>query len=360
MNRSMTVSAFVVAALAGTAFGQKMPLLEAMQVQAQRIGVLSIVSTAGQQQIEVTIGPAPGNVTVQGVPSIPSGLVFTDIDTIELRTGNAQDFVAFRILTEVVPDITVNTAGGLSDVIFDYQIPFTLAAASSNVVHNGGTASDKVAILAQTDAASFVGNWTMNHGAGNNETVVTANSTSASDNLSLNVNSTSTTGVDKIEMLVISAAANLSINLGGNMGGNADFASLIVDGLGPATTTSSFNLDLGAGQDAASVEILSRGGTTATSGSVAGGAGLDSLVFKLEGDGALNAQYDGGADADLVDFSLKGNITGSPRLLGGTGNDELKITVDGPQTATPFLDGGPGFDKAFGFGTIINCEDVSF
>ena len=66
-----------------------------------------------------------------------------------------------------------------------------------------------------------------------------------------------------------------------------------------------------------------------------------------------------GADADLIDFALKGTITGRPRLLGGTGNDELKIAVDGPRSADPFIDGGPGFDKAFGWGTIINVEDIS-
>ncbi|MBL0921155.1 MAG: hypothetical protein IBJ10_03390 [Phycisphaerales bacterium] len=56
---------------------------------------------------------------------------------------------------------------------------------------------------------------------------------------------------------------------------------------------------------------------------------------------------------------FKGTVTGAPRLLGGNSNDELKIVVDGPRVCTPFLDGGPGFDKAIGFGTIINCEDIN-
>ena len=354
--RTVVVSALSLAAFAGTALAQKTAGPRVAEIQ--RAGLLSIVATVGQQQIEVTIGPAAGVVTVQGVPAL-EGQVFMDIDTIDVRTGNAQDFVAFRVLTDIVPAISVNTAGGNSDVIFDYNLPFTASPISTDVTHIGGTGADKVSILAESSAQSFVGNWNLNHSSGANTTSVTVNSPNASELLGLNVNMVSTTGADTLEMTVISAAAALNVNLGGNLGGNTDVANLIIDGLDVAATTASFNLDLGAGQDSANVEILSRGGTTTTSGSVAGGSGLDTLTFKLEGDGALNAQYDGGADADYVDFSLKGSITGSPRLLGGTGNDELKITVDGPILSTPFLDGGPGFDKATGFGTIINVEDIA-
>lgn len=360
--RAMTVSTLTLAALAGTASAQKgagLPFVDTMQAWAEVPNLLSIVSTAGQQQIEVTVGPMPGEVRVQGVPTIPSDFVFTNIHMIEVTTGTAQDFVAFRILTDVVPDINVTTGAGLSDVIFEYLIPFTPTPVSTNVTHTGSSSADKVAVIVESRAQTFSGNWNMNHFGGDNETFVAVNSPEASDSLSLNVASNAGNGVDKIDVSVTSAAASLNVNLGGALGANNDFAALKIDGLAPATTTTAFNLNLGGGQDASSIEILSRGGLTTTTGSVLGGAGLDTIVYKLEGDGDLNATFNGGNDADYIDLSLKGLITGTPSLLGGNGNDELKITLDGPILSTPVLNGGAGFDIGIGFGTFISVEQIN-
>lgn len=326
---------------------------------AKATGLLEITTDSRQQQIEVIIGPVAGEVRVSGVRTIPSDTVFTGITAIEVRTGAAQDYVEFRVLSDVVPTIFADTGGGLSDVKVIYELPATPVEVYTYVELVGAGGADKANFTVESRVASFVADWVVSHSGGDNEITASVNSPEISDRLAINLNGTTMNGQDKLELAVISAAAILDLNVAGAMGGNQDTATVLVDGLGPATTTASFGLDLGAGLDASSVEIISRGGAVAASGSVLGGGSSDALVFKLEGDGTLNTALDGGDGNDLIDYSLKGNLTGTPQLLGGPGNDELKIVLDGPLTLTPFIDGGPGFDIAIGFGTIVNVEQIN-
>ena len=331
------------------------------RVQQVAGGVLLISTNNAQQQIEFNVGPVPGEVTVSGVSTIPSGQVFTGVTAIDLTTGRAQDYVEFRIFTAAAPSIRVNTGLGNSDVKFIYDLPFSTEAASSLVEVFGSSGEDKVDFLVESRAASFAAEWSVNAGANNNEITASVNSPELSDSLAINLNGTATTGVDKLELAVIHNAASAEINFGGALGGNTDFASLIVDGLdGALTADTALNVDLGTGIDGANVEIISRGGEYNTSGQILGGDGGDTLVFKQEeGVGTVDLTLDGGAGNDLLDMFMKGQISGTPRLLGGAGNDELKLVVDGPQLATPFLDGGAGFDIAIGFGTIVNVEQIN-
>ncbi len=320
--------------------------------------LLQIVTNGSAQQIEVQIGPVPGEVTVTGVNGGGS-LSYFGVTSIDLRTGAAQDFVEFRIDTAVIPDIAINTAGGISDVKFIYEIPFTTDAVTSNVTVTGSTAVDAVDFLVLAAGDNFTGNWTVSQGAGNNTSTTTVNIPTPSTALALNYSGTAGTGQDFLGMTLVSGASDLSLSVGGNLGGGVDNASIYIDGLAPATTTAALNLDMGAGDDSATTEIISRGGTAAVSGSLRGGNNKDVLTLKIEGDGTLNTTLDGGALSDLLDVSVKGTMTGAPRLIAGAGDDELKIVVDGPLTLAPFLDGGLGYDKAIGFGTIINCEEIN-
>lgn len=325
----------------------------------QNPGLLQLVTNNAQQQIEVTIGPAAGEVRVSGVDRIPSDMIFTDITTIDLRTGSGTDFVEFRFLSEVIPEVIVNTGAGESDVKFTYEIPFSFSAALASATVIGGTSNDKVNFYVNSSAPSFAASWNVAHGNGNNEVTASVNATNPSELLSINLNSTSGTGQDKLELVAISNADMLNIAVGGTMGSNNDSALVSIDGLAPATSTTSLNLDLGAGADAAEISEINRGGLSSASGRISGGDGIDALVFKSEASGTVNVELNGGTGNDLADMQLKGDITGAPKFLGGTGNDELKLVVDGPRTAAPFFDGGPGFDKAIGFGTFVNIEQIN-
>lgn len=144
-------------------------------------GLLQLVTNNAQQQIEVTIGPIPGEVRVSGIATIPSDFVFSDITTIDLLTGSAFDYVEFRFLSEVIPEVIVNTGAGESDVKFIYEIPASLSAASASATVTGGGTHDKVDFYVNSSAPSFAASWNVTHGNGNNEVTASVNASNASD-----------------------------------------------------------------------------------------------------------------------------------------------------------------------------------
>lgn len=332
--------------------------VSAVAVATAQASLLQIVTNGAGQQIEVVIGPVPGEVVVTGVNG-GSSVPYVGVTAISLTTGGGQDYVEFRVDTTVIPDITLNTGGGISDVKFIYEVPFTTAAVVSNVSVTGGSVHDAVDFSVLASGDNFTGNWNVSHAGGDNTSTATVNLPDPSAALSINYAGTSGAGQDNLGLSLISNAANLNLSVSGMMGGGNDTATVVIDGLSPAAMAASFNLNMGAGDDAASVEVISRGGTVSASGSILGGNNVDALTLKIEGDGVISTSMNGGAGSDLVDMSLKGVLTGAPTLLGAGGDDELKIVVDGPQLATPFIDGGPGIDKAIGFGTIVNVEQIN-
>ena len=322
-------------------------------------GTLTIVTNNAQQQIEVEVGPASGEVRVFGVDSIPDGMVFTDVTAISLTTGFAQDFVEFRFFAELNPSVSLNTGAGNSDTIFRYFTPATLIPVTSDVTVRGGAGQDKAFFEVISEADSFAANWNVIHGNGNNETVASVNSASPSSALAISLYSTSGTGQDKLDAQILSGAAAVDIDFGGVMGSGNDAAIVSIDEQNPGATTLALSLDLGAGFDVAEALAVTRGGTADFVGSILGGDGADSLKTLLEGAGSTSLTLSGGAGADNIDSEYKGNVAGSPQLLGGTGNDLLKIVADQPEILNPFIDGGPGFDIAIGFGTFVNVEQIN-
>ncbi len=362
MNRRIaftTVAALV--AVSGTASAQtgRTRGIDQIMQQIQNPGLLELSATVGQQQIEITVGPLPGQVQVSGIGGLPNGGNYTGITDIRLVTGNAQDFVEFRINSAVVPNIWVNTGAGNSDVKFTYDIPTTTESVNTSVQVAGLGGNDVVTFNVESRAASFNTNWLTNQGNGNNETIVSINSPELSDFLGINLVQSSGSGQDKLEVLSTSAAASVSTNILGNLGGNADLANLFITSLVPTTGSSLYNYTMGNGNDAFNTEIIAPGSTWAVIGSVFGGGGFDTVTYKQEADGVVDLLLDGGTGNDLTDMFFKGAVSGAPTQLGGDGNDELKMFVDGPILCQPLLDGGAGIDKASGFGTFVNVEEIN-
>lgn len=359
---AIPTAALFLAAGSGSASAQQMNasrFVDTIRVAAMGPGLLDIVTNNSQQQIEVVIGPEPGDVRVSGVSGISSNFVYMGITSISVTTGRAQDFVEFRILSGTIPDIAINTGAGNSDVKFTYEIPASAGLVTTNATVVGGTGNDKVAFNVEGRSTGLIANWSVNHGNGANETTAFINSPELSDQLAVSLNSLAGTGSDKLDLGIVSAAADLDIALTGSLGTNTDAASVQVLSLVPTTGDALLNLDMGTGNDSVSAEIIAQDSTFNIGGQFTGGDGLDALVFKMESDGSTSLQMDSGSGNDVADMFYKGFVTGNPRLLGGLGNDELKIVVDGPLLADPFIDGGPGYDKAIGFGTIVNVEEIN-
>jgi hypothetical protein len=327
-------------------------------VSAVTTGNLPLETTNRGQQIEIEVGPLPGEVTVFGIPAIPSGFTFPNVSNLSLRTGLAQDFVEVRFLGDTAPDTTINTGAGNSDVVLRYFTP-AAAQSASNVRIIGGAGNDKATIEVISEADTFAANWIVEQGNGNNEVFATVQSTAASTSLSASLTQLGGTGIDIANFNVISAASALNLAFNANQGRGNDSAIVTIDGLGPATTTLALDILQGDGADVTEALAVTRGGTTAFSGRVLGENGIDTIKTLLEGDGSTSLLLDGGASADVIESEYKGAVTGAPRLNGGTGNDVLKIVADQPALLAPTLDGGLGFDIGIGFGTFISVESIN-
>ncbi|MBX3362016.1 MAG: hypothetical protein KF705_11360 [Phycisphaeraceae bacterium] len=199
-----------------------------------------------------------------------------------------------------------------------------------------------------------------NQGAGTAETVASIDSRGVSEAMSVSLSSTGTSGWDTYD---------LSVRIKTPLPSTSTRARTLVRGMTPRSSrstrsgTGTLNLatlaSLGAGIDVFELTNVSRGGPANFSGSVNGGADADTIKFSSESNGRVLMTFNGALGNDTVDFFAKGSVTGRPRLLGAGGDDYLKLVVDGPRLATPFIDGGAGYDRAFGFGTIVNCEEVN-
>jgi hypothetical protein len=351
-TRSAILAAAALLALAGTALAQTAAPATFRVVSGQ----LQITSDNRQQQIELVVGPAAGAVQVVGVNDT-SSRQFQNITSIALTTGTNLDVIAFQILTPVVPPIVVRTGQGESDVKFIYDLP-AAPVATTRVAVVGGPANDKVSFEALSQTATFNAAWDVRLGEGDNESLakVEHNVTAAATNV--NFTSTTGSGLDKLELDVISAASAQTIRLAGNTGAGNDQAIVKFDGQTAAATALATNLDLGPGQDTGELLAVSRGGRINTNARLVGAAGDDNIKLLIEGDGAATVTMTGDAGNDLLDLEFKGDLAGGATQLGGLGDDLLKLIVIGPRRFSPLMDGGPGIDEAIGFGRIINVENI--
>jgi len=367
---SMSVSAAALMTLAGSAlatgdaprFPAEIDLTGAQPAGAAAMaGALVIVTDNEGQEIEIDIGPETGKVRVWGVDGIPSGAVFEGVTSLSLTTGAGTDAIFIRVFALEVMPISVNTNAGNSDVKIRYELAESSQTATTDVVVTGGTGEDKAAFEVESLAAGFVATWTVSGLSGNNEATAVINSPEDSDLMSVDFDFTASGGLDKYVFDVISFAQSAQFGLSADTGGADDLAVVTLDNFASGSDTdAAFALRLGTGGDTSEIVVNSPGGTADLTGSSLGGSGDDLLKLVQEANGRINLRLNGQGGHDYVDVFAKGsNVRGTPRLLGAGGNDFLKLFVDGPHVATPIIDGGAGYDIAYGFGTIINCEEVN-
>ena len=319
--------------------------------------VLAITTNNGSQQIEILIGPEPGVVRIIGVDGIPDA-PFTGITAIDLRTGSGQDAIEVRVFTAEAPDLFINTGSNQSDVKVIYEVATFAASAQSTVSITGGTSDDKVAFEVLSTADTFVADWTVVHGNGNNETKVMYDAPEAASLASITLATTSGSGEDKLDTQVKSGAADVDLDIYALLGAGNDSAIVNISEQFPGFTRLALDINLGRGIDVGEIVTVLQGGQTAQSGRVLGGADSDFLKLLQEGTGVNNVLLNAGAGDDSTEMEFKGAVTGAPKQRASDGNDFLKLVATNPAILNPLLDGGAGFDIAIGFGRIINVEQI--
>jgi hypothetical protein len=339
-------------------------LLAAGSASAQTVTVsngamrINTSAFATNQQMEIRVGPIAGQVRLSGVIGAPS-TTYNGITSIDLTTGPRDDYVEFRIFTANAPRIRATTGLGNSDVKVLYNLPSSVALASSTVAIIGGPGNDKVFFGVHSFARNFYANWNTQQGIGDNETIASIDSPESSQVMSVAFNAVGGSGKDKHEVEVKSRAASIVLNTRSTTGANNDSSIVKVDTSGAGTLSATTYASLGDGVDVFELTNISRGGPASFYGNLSAGARNDVIKFTSEASGQIFTTFNGSLGNDEIDFFAKGVINGTPRLIGEAGNDKLKLVVDGPRVASPLINGGPGYDIAQGFGTIINCEEVN-
>lgn len=344
MSKFLNTSIVALIAAAGTASAQTGPLV--------------LTTNAAQQQIEIEIGPVPGEVRVFGIAGVADG-PYLGVTSVSLTTGPAEDFVQVRVFGSDAAPITINTGAGNSDVKVIYEAPFSMIPSASTVTIIGGTGNDKAAFEILTAADSFAANWTVRHGNGDNETTMTVANLDFTSALAIALTQTSGLGNDKLTGTVITNAASVNLSIAGNLGAGNDTYAMTVDELFPANNAITHSLNLGNGFDTGEFAAVLRGGTARLLGTINGGNDQDSLKSLLEGNGVSTLTLAGGAGTDNIDAEYKGRVTGAPRLVAGAGDDFLKLVADQPGVMNPLLDGGTGFDVGIGFGRFVSVEQIN-
>ncbi|MCC7387984.1 MAG: hypothetical protein IT431_04360 [Phycisphaerales bacterium] len=369
MNRKNALLSSIVGLTlaAGAASAQPLPIDQAMELLASLApgggggarSVLVLTTNNEQQQIEIEVGPEAGVVRVWGIDGYSSGEVFTGVSAIDLTTGSNQDYVEFRVYSPVVPEISVDTGAGNSDVKVIYQLNSGAEAVVTEVSHTGGGANDKIAFIVESLGRDLDAAWTVSHANGFNEAAVQINSPEQTGSMDVDFFGSFGSGDDKLDLQIVQQAESLNLAVVGRMLNGNDTFKLETDGLGATNGVAFLDVNMGGGFDDAAAKFIARGGSMRATGTMNGAEGDDKVAIWLEGDGRLETRVIGGPGWDNLDAGGKGSIAGRPRLVGGPDNDFLKIVIDGPRLAHPFLDGGPGYDEAIGFGTFVNIEKIN-
>ncbi|HLP83328.1 MAG TPA: hypothetical protein VK157_03175 [Phycisphaerales bacterium] len=318
-------------------------------------GELNLATNNSQQQIELVIGPATGQVKVVGING-GSEQNFSGVNTINLRTGTNLDVITFQIRTPNVPQINVDTGLGDSDVKFLYEIPSSnVAQTRVNVL--GGPGNDKVAFEAKVLARTFNAQWVVRSGSGTNEVVAKTEHCGNADATNVILDTVTGAGFDKLAFETTTEARRQDLRLTGSLGEGEDNALFKFDGVRAATTKVQSTLDLGGSKDQSEMIVVSRGGRIEVNADTRGGSGDDVIKTLLEGTGDAEIAQIGGTGDDYLDIEFSGVIGGRARQLAETGDDFLKYVVTGPRRAQPTMDGGAGFDQGLGFGRVTNIEE---
>lgn len=325
------------------------------QTATQNRGALNLVTNNSQQQIEFVIGPAAGQVKVVGING-GSEQNYSGISSINLRTGTNLDVITFEIRTPNVPQISVDTGLGDSDVKFLYEIPSSNVA-QSRVNVQGGPSNDKVAFEANVLARTFNAQWNVRSGSGTNEVIAKTQHMGSADATNISLDAVTGTGFDKLSFETTTDSRRQALLLTGSLGEGEDNALFKFDGVSAANTKVQSTLDLGGSKDQSEMIIVSRGGIMNVNANTRGGTGDDLIKTLLEGNGQADISQIGGTGNDYLDIEFSGVINGRSRQLAESGNDFLKYVVTGPRRALPTMDGGQGFDSGLGFGRVTSIEE---
>jgi hypothetical protein len=266
-------------------------------------GVLTVTGIAGDEEIQLQVGPTPGEVTVLKAPGVVDGTIFTGVHHIIVDNGpGASDTV--EIKAELTSDlaITIKTDRGNDAIKLETRALAGSVNARVDVVGIAGL--NTVEWLVYSAAQDLGLTFTNNSITGIDNLILKVESETPSQRLAVNLAANTGLSDDNIEAMIKSAAAVVDLDVAVADENGYDKFKLELDQLTAGQITADFNIDMGHLNDSAEIVLKGSQATSVVNGWISGGPFHDSLILFVEG-----------------------TATGSPVLNGDHGQDSCTASL---------------------------------
>lgn len=312
---------------------------------------------------KIIVGPAAGQVQVFGLPDVADGTTYSNINTIDWRSGAADDAVAFEVTQAGEFDVRVDTGAGQSQVDVKWIIPAGAPSGTTPSVHiAAATGLKKIQMQLENFAANTNFAWTQVLGDGDAEVKGEMQFKQGSQQARGLMDLRFGNGLSKAELTVDNESQNLAMDIRPR---NIRFLTTKILSDDPAnSTTLNFNPVGAATGSNINFEMVSAAQNVTLGGAMTGGSGMNEVLYNFTSltTATVNANVSAftGAGNDKINLAFKG-LPGTRMALAGqvnagAGDDEALLLTEGIATGTITLDCGPGIDKAIGFAQTLACE----
>lgn len=296
MKRLLLVGAWLVLALATSAN-------HAFAAANLNAGVLTVTGIAGDDEIQLQVGPTPGQVVVLKAPGVVDGTIFTGVHHIIVANGpGLSDKV--EIKAELTNDLAITIETGQGDDSIKLETKALAGTVNARVDVVSVSGKKVMEWLVDSEAQALGLTFTNNSLTGIDDMVLKVESDSPSARLAVNLATDTGVSDDSITAVIKSAAAVVDLDVAVADVNGYDKFKLELDQLTAGQITADFNIDMGHLDDSAEIVLKGSQATSVVNGRISGGPFHDSLTLFVEG-----------------------AASGAPVLNGDHGNDSCKTSL---------------------------------
>ena len=316
---------------------------------------LFITTGDADDDIQIDVGPMPGEVTVSGVYN---GGTFAGVRAIVAMPGDGDDEIDIDGRAPFLPRLFVDM--GDDDDRFDVDFVFSeffIDVRAAGIFLRTGEGEDDVTISLKSHSGELNASIDLELGDGSNDVDVDVAPEGDSGVIRVGLDIQSGEDDDEVEFDVGGDSGLSYARLRGALGDGGDDVDVDVETRLGGAPTLELALDLGSGDD--EFDSDASGNDLALLGTLRGQDGEDSIEVLSQAGFIGGAVLDAGADDDDVTFHAVGRHDSATSILAGTGDDDVEVLTQTSQTQTPTTsDGGPGEDVFSGIGLAVNFEEI--
>lgn len=274
--------------------------------------VLTITGTAANDEIQLQVGPTPGEVIVLKAPGVGGGARFADIATLVVASGGG-DLDKVAIKAELTSNLSIKLDAGAGGDEVKLETKALSGVVTVRVDLVGASGHNKLEWLVDSAASALALALSVTTATGNDAVLLQVASFAPSERLALQLTANTRAGADKIETILNSAAATVDLAIATKTGTGNDQIKVELNQLAPAQVNTNFNIALDADNDNGHVILKGSTATKVVNGLINGGAHNDTLQLLVEGPATGSSVLDGGSEQDscTATFGALQNCDGS-------------------------------------------------